>query len=215
MRLSYINFLAAVVTVAEGGTTGLRAPAKQIEDATDAAAAATDPALEAAASPLEDESVHRVLDKKKKKKRRKKNRKKKDDDDTTSSSSSVSGGGDRVEMYCKDSFEWQGRDKCKDYCLTYSGCKSGASIRIKDCGGKNQRWKKTNGGLKAAGCSGDLYLGDGELRKGRVSLDFKSGEIRRSGKCLTQMHHPRDGEPVEFRSCEKARRSDTNEWRFK
>ena len=115
-------------------------------------------------------------------------------------------------------FEWQGKAKCPSYCLEVSSCKSGAGLRIKKCGGTSkQKWKR-DGSVIRPSCSSSLYLSDGEVKKGSSSVDFSSSgkfEIRKSGRCLTQMHHPREGEPVEFRSCTKARKSDTSKWVWK
>ena len=115
-------------------------------------------------------------------------------------------------------FEWQGKAKCPSYCLEVSSCKSGAGLRVKKCGSTSkQKWKR-DGSVIRPSCSSSLYLSDGEVKKGSSSVDFSSSgkfEIRKSGRCLTQMHHPRDGEPVEFRSCSKARKSNTSRWVWK
>ena len=115
-------------------------------------------------------------------------------------------------------YEWQNKAKCPSYCLEVSSCKSGAGLRVKKCGGTSkQKWKR-DGSVIRPSCSSSLYLSDGEVKKGSSSVDFSSSgkfEIRKSGRCLTQMHHPRDGEPVEFRSCTKARRSNTSKWVWK
>lgn len=179
MKLSFLHFLAAVATVVDG-TGGLRST-NRIEDAVDVPHGAI--ASDTTNPLLNTEHQRELLTKKQKKKlkKKKKNKDKDDDDDKDGGGS----GGKRLQMYCKTSFEWQGKSKCPDYCLTYSGCKEGASIRIKKCGGSNQKWKKDNGGLRPAGCSGSLSLGDGKLKRETTKVGGAGSgtfEITKSGK---------------------------------
>ena len=47
------------------------------------------------------------------------------------------------------------------------------------------------------------------------SLQFESSgkfEIQKNGKCLTNLHDPRDGELVSFRNCDRARKTGTEHW---
>mmetsp|Transcript_16775 Transcript_16775/g.37224 ORF Transcript_16775/g.37224 Transcript_16775/m.37224 type:complete len:353 (-) Transcript_16775:139-1197(-) len=129
------------------------------------------------------------------------------------------GGGGRLKMYCENKFRWQDKSTCKDWCLEAKNCKEGASLRIQKCGSSSmQKWKKDGNVLRPA-CSSKLCVSNGELKKGSSSVDgLSSGgkfEIKKSGQCLTQLHHPKANELVEFRSCSRARASDTSQWIWK
>jgi len=116
---------------------------------------------------------------------------------------------------------WQEKDECKSWCLTIGSCDAGRTLRLRKCGShSNQKWWLDGDVLRPA-CSGSLYVSDGLVVRGSdASVDYSfsssSGEfeIRKSRRCLTNIHHPRDKEEVKFRNCERARRSDTSKWEW-
>ena len=126
----------------------------------------------------------------------------------------------RLEMYCERDFNWHGERSCDDFCLTYSRCESGGSIRIKRCGDSSkEQWERKDNVLRPD-CSGGsrLCVADDELRRCDTKLEFayegsNKFEIRRNGKLLTQHHHPRSGEPVDFRNMSITRKNKTNFWK--
>ena len=65
---------------------------------------------------------------------------------------------------------------------------------------------------------GDKLCVSGQtLKTCNTKLSFDSGggnkfEIRKGDKLLTNHHHPKDGEPVDFWDMRKCRQSNTNFW---
>ena len=142
-----------------------------------------------------------------------------DDDDDDDGNNGEGGKTGRLRMYCENKFRWQGKDTCKDWCLEAKSCRSGAGLEVQKCSGSSkQKWKKDGNVLRPA-CSSKLCVANGELKSGSISLEgLSSGgsfEIQKFGGCMTQQHHPRSDEPVSFRDCTKARRSNTNRWEWK
>ena len=125
----------------------------------------------------------------------------------------------RLGMYCETKYYWQNKAKCPDYCLTYKKCTPGSSIKIRRCGdSKNERWKKEGSVLRPDCDGGDKLCVSGQtLKTCNTKLSFDSGggnkfEIRKGDKLLTNHHHPKDGEPVDFWDMRKCRQSNTNFW---
>ena len=122
-------------------------------------------------------------------------------------------------MYCEKEFNWQDKERCPDYCLTYSRCESGSNIRIKLCGTTSREKWRRDGNVLRPNCSGGsrLCVADDELRRCDTNLTYayegpNKFEIRRGDKLLTQHHHPRSGERVGFRNTTITRRNKTNFW---
>jgi len=114
---------------------------------------------------------------------------------------------------------WQEKAECKSWCLTIGSCDAGRTLRLRKCGSSsNQKWWFDGDVLRPA-CSSSLYVSNGLVMNGEsMSVDAGSAsgkfEIIKNRRCLTNMHHPRDKEPVSFRNCERARRSDTSKWEW-
>jgi hypothetical protein len=72
--------------------------------------------------------------------------------------------------------------------------RSGRDISLQRCnsGNSNQRWVATSGGF-------------GGRR-------FQISPKGRRGDCVTQRHHPKDGEIVEIEPCATAQKGDTSFW---
>ena len=143
-----------------------------------------------------------------------------DEDEDEDDRKEPSGGRFRLEMYCETKYRWQGKEKCPDYCLEYSKCSSGGSIKIRDCDKTSkQKWWKDGSVLRPDCDGGNKLCVSGETLKTcdtKLNFDSKGSnkfEIRKGSGLLTQHHHPRDGEEVGFRNMAITRKNNTNLWK--
>ena len=146
----------------------------------------------------------------------------------------------RLRLHWERGYTWQGKRTEMFYCMECRGsCKSGTSIQIDNCSSSDIRQKFIAVGrtirpasnpslcLTVSGYGGKRspiklrHCSSSTKSSGSSNQNFRdlksSGKFElqpegKSGRCLSQHHHPKRYESVYPENCDKTRRFDTTYW---
>ena len=144
----------------------------------------------------------------------------------------------RLKLFWRFGYEWQEEDFERAWCMGCDGssCQEGDKVRVYECDGGNEMFRFINQENNEV----QIYLADFDLclesRSGEKDLKveecdnsesqrfwpgpegdfmgdrFELSPIWSRDECLTQRHHPKDGEKIYREDCEAARKDTTAFW---
>jgi len=147
----------------------------------------------------------------------------------------------RLKLFWQEGYLWQEEERERRWCMDCSEdeCDDGENLKVRECGGSNTKFQLINEAdnaaqiyipkddkcleasadeknLKVEDCDDSesaqrFWAGpDGSFNGDRFELIPKS--ISSLDECMTQRHHPKDGEVIYREKCETARNDRTSFW---